>query len=452
MVLRRRVIRITAMAAVAVLVLSACSSDNGSGKSPSSVAPPAASASSAVGVIDKHLAGTTMKLLMPPWGDMGADEFAKFTDRTGITVQLETLPFEQVHDKAVAAMAAGTPPADVMEVDSLWVGQFSAAGWLTPIAPYIAPTTLSTVAAKDPFTVKGQLLAMPWVVDFRWTSANMTLLEKAGIATQPQSWDDVKTDAEAVKAKGILPYPIAMPMSITAEATEPWLTLMVSAGGTVLDSDGKPTFADPNSAGYQAAAYLRSLYAAGLIDPASVNLTGQQALDQFAGGQAVFGLRDGPGLIAYETNPATSKVANDNIVGFLSGPNGPSSVGSGVFGLPEGLGIPANSTNKDAAAMFIAWWNETPQEVFRYTQPSGSSFPAQGPAIDQILSQGLPYGPSIKAVLPNIHPLFADGAPTWYPQFVNDAATTLQSIILGDTSVDSGMKSLADQVTALASK
>ena len=62
---------------------------------------------------------------------MGADEFAKFTDQTGITVQLETLPFEQVHDKAVAAMAAGTPPADVMEVDSLWVGQFSAAGWLT---------------------------------------------------------------------------------------------------------------------------------------------------------------------------------------------------------------------------------------------------------------------------------------------------------------------------------
>jgi multiple sugar transport system substrate-binding protein len=407
-------------------------------------------------VIDKHLAGTTLKFLMPPWGDMGAAEFAKFTDRTGITVQLETLPFDQVHDKAVAAMAAGTPPADVMEIDSLWVGQFAAAGWLTPITPYIDPTTLSTVAAKDPFTVKGQLLAMPWVVDFRWTVVNMTLLAKAGITTQPQSWADVKADAEAIKAKGILKYPISMPMNISAEATEPWLTLMVAGGGTVLDSSGKPTFADPNSAGYQAAAYLRSLYAAGLIDPASVNLAGQAALDQFAGGQSAFGLRDGPGLIAYETNPATSKVAKDNIVGFLSGPNGASSLGSGVFGLPEGLGIPANATNKDAAAMFIAWWNETPQEVFRYTQPAGSSFPAQGPAIDEVLatlaSQGVGYGPQIKAVLPNIHPLFADGAPTWYPQFVNDAATTLQSVILGDTSVDSGMKKLADEVTALASK
>jgi multiple sugar transport system substrate-binding protein len=312
------------------------------------------------------------------------------------------------------------------------------------------------VAAKDVFSVKGQLLAMPWVVDFRWTVVNMTLLAKAGITTQPQSWADVKADAEAIKAKGILKYPISLPMNISAEATEPWLTLMVAGGGTVLDSAGKPTFADPNSTGYQGAAYLRSLYAAGLIDPASVNLAGQAALDEFAGGQSAFGLRDGPGLIAYETNPATSKVAKDNIVGFLSGPNGASSVGSGVFGLPEGLGIPANSTNKDAAAMFIAWWNETPQEVFRYTQPAGSSFPAQGPAIDQVLatlaSQGIGYGPQIKAVLPNIHPLFANGAPTWYPQFVNDAATTLQSVILGDTPVDTGMKTLADEVTALANK
>ena len=78
------------------------------------------------------------------------------------------------------------------------------------------------MAAKDPFTVKGLAAQCPgsWISD---GPSSIDVLEKAGITTQPQSWADVKTDAEAVKAKGILPYPIAMPMSITAEATEPWL-------------------------------------------------------------------------------------------------------------------------------------------------------------------------------------------------------------------------------------
>jgi multiple sugar transport system substrate-binding protein len=441
----RRLAAAAVAAATVTSVLAACSgSSGGSGAT-------AASSCPAPGTINKSLSGTTLNFLMPPWGDMGKAEFQKFTARTGIKVNLQTLPFDQVHDKTVASMAAGTPPADLMEVDSLWVGQYVAAGWLDPVSKYVAPKTLSTVSAKANFTINNTLYGMPWVVDFRWTAAaNMTMLAQAGVTTEPSSWADIMTAAKAVQAKGVVKYPIAMELDVEATTAEPWLTLMVSAGGTLLDAKGKPTFTDPNSAGYKAAAFLRSLYVAGLINPGSVNLTGNEAIANFAAGQAAFGIPSGPGIISTETNAKTAKVANDRVVGLLAGDTG---VADSAYGLPESLGIPSNAKNRCGASMFLAWWNETPQEVFRYTQPSGGSFPAQQVAIDDVLAHQKPaIAQSIKQVLPSIKPLFVNGAPTWYPSFANDMATTLQAVILGHTPVAAGMNTLAKQALALEKK
>ncbi len=119
------------------------------------------------------------------------------------------------------------------------------------------------------------------------------------------------------------------------------------------------------------------------MDPAAVNLTGQQSEEAFAAGTAAFILRGGPSSFGSYSNPQTSKVSKDTIAGYLVGPTGP---GAGVFGLPESVGVPAASTNKCAAAMFLAWWAETPQEVWRYTGPNGSIFPAQGEAAKQVLA------------------------------------------------------------------
>ena len=441
----RRLAAAAVAAATVTSVLAACSgSSGGSGATATSSCP-------APGTINKSLSGTTLNFLMPPWGDMGKAEFQKFTQRTGIKVNLQILPFDQVHDKTVASEAAGTAPADLMEVDSLWVGQYVAAGWLDPVAKYVAPKTLSTVSAKANFTINNTLYGMPWVVDFRWTAAaNMTMLAKAGVSAEPSSWADIMTAAKAVQAKGVVKYPVAMELDVEATTAEPWLTLMVSAGGTLLDAKGKPTFTDPNSAGYKAAAFLRSLYVAGLINPGSVNLTGNEAIANFAAGQAAFGIPSGPGIISTETNAKTAKVANDRVVGLLAGDNG---VANSAYGLPESLGIPSNAKNKCAASMFLAWWNETPQEVFRYTQPSGGSFPAQQVAIDDVLAHQKPaIAQSIKQVLPSIKPLFVNGAPTWYPSFANDMATTLQAVILGHTPVAAGMNTLAKQALALEKK
>ena len=46
------------------------------------------------GAIDKSLAGTTINLLVPPWGAYKQAKLDDFTARTGITVKVQTVDFE----------------------------------------------------------------------------------------------------------------------------------------------------------------------------------------------------------------------------------------------------------------------------------------------------------------------------------------------------------------------
>ena len=73
-----------------------------------------------------------------------------------------------------------------------------------------------------------------------------------------------------------------------------------------------------------------------------------------------------------------------------------------------------------------------------------------GAAIDQVLTNLKPsVATSIKSVLPDIKPLFVNGAPTWYPSFANDIATVLPQVIMGNTPVSVGMNTLAKEAKAL---
>src|SRR5205823_285885 len=108
-------------ATVAALTLSACSSGGGGGSAtPSSGYKP--------GSLDKKYAGTTITVMMPPWGSFKKPVLQEFTKKTGIKVDMQTLAWDAIHDKVVTTEASGQAPADVVEMDWTWVSQFGAAG------------------------------------------------------------------------------------------------------------------------------------------------------------------------------------------------------------------------------------------------------------------------------------------------------------------------------------
>src|SRR5215470_20287889 len=79
----------------------------------------------------KPLAGKSITVLLP--SPQGPNIAAEFEKETGIHVDLQTLTWDDIRPKLVAALIAGTAPADVTEFDWSWTGQFNAADWYVPL-------------------------------------------------------------------------------------------------------------------------------------------------------------------------------------------------------------------------------------------------------------------------------------------------------------------------------
>ncbi|AEJ40207.1 extracellular solute-binding protein family 1 [Sulfobacillus acidophilus TPY] len=426
-------------AAVLMNGLSACGSTTGT--SPAAGYVP--------GSINRQFAGTTITVLLPPWGAMPASQLAKFTKETGIHVNLEIMPWDDIHDKVVTAEAAHVSPADVTEVDWSWVGQFGDTGWYTPLNHLISPTALKNSLVANIFTVHHQLIAMPYNFDFRETTLNWKDFQEAGITTVPTTWAQLLADAKLIKAKGIVQYPIGMPLSITeGTSTDTWYTLIKSAGGQIFGPNWTPLFTAPNSIGAQALEYIKTLYQDGLVPPGEVQLTDVQTATLFAQNKVAALLGATPIDLSEFLSPQTSTVYKDDIR-IIRVPGLPGHP-SGVYGLPEGLGIPKLSTHQGAAAEFINWWMQTPQLMVSYHNPNMGNPPPEKYALDQLIRTGqLAQGQEIETLLKQVTPLFPQGTPPWYPQFSTDVATMVQSVVENRIQPLPALQQLANEVHAI---
>ena len=396
------------------------------------------------GFLNKSHTGSTITVLLPPWGEMPKSQLAKFTSLTGIKVKLQTLDFDSIHDKIATSAAAGVAPADVTEMDWSWVGQFGAAGWYTPLGDVLPKSTQSQMSAS--FRYQGQQLAVPYNMDFRGLAVNMTMFRKAGITTVPKTWAQVIADAQQLKAKNVVQYPITIPFYVGECNSTVWYNLIKSGGGELLDKSGQPTFKSVSSLGGQALLFEKKLYKSGLVPPGAISLNCNTANDQFSAGKAAIVLSAAPGAVGAWKTPSQSKVAKDDIV-FAASP-GPSAGHTGTFGLPEGMGIPKLSKNQEQAAMFVYWWQQLPQQLEAYKAMGDT--PPQRAALAALAAQHkLQAGDAILKILPSVKPLFPNGAPPWYPQFSSNVATMVQSVIRGKADPAKALAHLADQTKKL---
>src|SRR5205085_1411972 len=140
--------------------------------------------------------GTTISLLVPPWAAYKQALLDDFTARTGITVKVESVDFDSIHDKIVTAAASGQAVADVIELDWTWVSQFGAAGWLAPLDKLLTPQQVQDAIGSNSFAYNGQQVGLPYSLDFRGSLVNMSKFKKAGISDPPTTWAELLDDAK----------------------------------------------------------------------------------------------------------------------------------------------------------------------------------------------------------------------------------------------------------------
>ncbi|MER6299728.1 extracellular solute-binding protein [Kitasatospora sp. NPDC001539] len=119
-----------------------------------------------------------------------------------IKVDFVNVPFDQAQNKLQTAMGAKGAP-DVFRSEVGWTAAFAKAGFLEPLdgTPAAADTSTFQPSLIQQAKYDGKLYGVPLVTDTLGLLYNKELFAKAGITTAPKTWDELRTDAAAIKDK-----------------------------------------------------------------------------------------------------------------------------------------------------------------------------------------------------------------------------------------------------------
>jgi len=265
-----------------------------------------------------------------------------------VTVNLEFVPYEGLHDKTVLAQGSGGG-YDVVLFDVIWPAEYAANNVLVDVSDRITPDMKDGVLPGAWTTVEyeGKRYGLPWILDTKYLFYNKEILEKAGIKNPPKTWDELAEQAKTIKEKGILDTPISWSWS-QAEAVICDYTTLVSAYKGEFLKDGKPAF--QTDGGLDALNYMVDSYKSGLTNPNSKEFLEEDVRRVFQNGEAAFAL-NWTYMYNMANDPKDSKVAGKVGVVPAPGVEGKSEV-SAVNG-SMGLGITTTSKHPDEAWKYI---------------------------------------------------------------------------------------------------
>ena len=282
----------TVAALATVAVLAACSSGASDGGQTTGSGPAASEGGDGAGELT-FFSWDNQQTMQPL-----IDEFQK--ENPGITIKFSYAPpVQEYQDTLSRNLLAGTA-ADVFILGNKT--EQAGGGYVKDLSD------LDAVKVLSPFNVKMYSYdGKPYGVSVAtWGggfAVNQDLVEKAGITTQPATWDELLADLKKIQDTGVTPL-LEPSDGITT-------TIMAKIGyadsqGGGLDQklyDGTTTFSD---AWTQPLDEWSQLYTQGLVPKSAAGLTGDQVLQEFLGGRAA--------IIATGTwNVATARKSNINL-------------------------------------------------------------------------------------------------------------------------------------------
>jgi multiple sugar transport system substrate-binding protein len=276
--------------------------------------------------------GRELRIVVPdgPWEDM-----IRAAAPAGVGVNVARVNLPDLHQVIARAIAEGRGP-DLAVLDSVWVPEFAAAGFLRPLDE-LAPDWLRDEYEAD--------FLEPFVTANRFAGQTVTVQAEADVAgiwyrrsdlvalglEPPSSWKELTTAGRALAAAGRLPHAIVLPGGSRGGETTSYclLALLASNGVSVLTADGV-TVDCPRTV--EAFEFLRELVDTGLLPGDAVTYEWDRPIRLLAQGQAAIsfgGSYEGPALAA-----AAGIRPGDvwDQFGFVAIPSGPGGAGATLAG------------------------------------------------------------------------------------------------------------------------
>lgn len=386
----------------------------------------------------------------PPKADLD-----RFTAQTGAKVTWVQMGWDALQTKITASSQAHVYFADVTDVDWSRVGQYYLLKWFVPLNKYFPASSLKDVPQLTSFEYNGQLVGLPADTSFTVTTINMAMLKKAGITTVPTTLAAYTADLKQLQSKGVSAHPLGIPLQAAEGLSTYWYQVTAAMGGTMLDKSYKPLFADPNSAGYKALAWIVNAYKSGLVPKANITMTDSQEMtSEMALGRVASVFSDYSGNVGSLYNiTGQSKVIGQVEYIPTPGVNGPAH----NLGNPDGMGVPVTARNPDAGAAFIKWFDDAHNQALwaglngAKDVMVGFPLPMRLSSLQMLTKAGKVEQGDVMISLLQHHAqaAFPYGIPPWYNQFSAAVNTNIHSAALGQESVDAAIKAIVQTVNSL---
>ncbi|MGP3754114.1 ABC transporter substrate-binding protein [Streptomyces sp. IBSNAI001] len=280
----------------------------------------------------------TLRLVAADYGTGAENSSQKYWDDVAgkfekanpdIKVEVSVYSWKDVDRKVAEMVKAGDAP-DIAQIGAY--ADYAKADKLYTADETIAIRTSSNFlpSLTDAGEVDGSLYGLPFVASTRLLFYNKGLFAKAGLGA-PQTWDDIQSDAAALKQRGVT-YPFALPLG-PEESQAETLMWLLSGGGGYTDDVGNYDIDSPaNIATFQ---WLKKdLVGKGLTGPvAPGKLDREKAFEAFTKGEV--GMLNGHPTLMQEAEKKGVQVGMVPLPGIDGPTNGSMGVADWMMGFKQ---------------------------------------------------------------------------------------------------------------------
>lgn len=371
----KRIIAVS-LTAVMAIGLAAC----GSGGSGGGEAPAGSSGAEGNSAAQKY-AGTTLYMIAEQQTPTESlkKQLDQFEALTGITVELEMAPLDDVIQKETLAFESHSGAYDIVAAPYQFLGNMVENEYIQPLEPFMEDESLAVIEDYDSSDLiegmwkasgdwEGQMYGVPANSCIMFMAYRKDLFENADEQaafkeqygydlTVPQDWDTYRDCAEFfTRSKGETLagetldkdfYGVSMMGKRHDAVTCEWLNYAWSFGGGVFDADGNLAINSPESV--QALEYFKEISA--FAPPGVTSKTWDEQTTEIQQGIAAMAIAFNDCAPAYE-DPEGSTVA-----GKMGYAKIPVSVQDADHYGAWGYYIPTDSPNPEAAYIFLEWFN-----------------------------------------------------------------------------------------------
>lgn len=346
-----------------------------------------------------------------------------------VTLKHDPIDFGGQVTKTTATLAGDTGTYDIIETYGFVIPGFGEEEKLVPLNDlwdkYADDYGLDEISESmvEGMSYDGDIYAIPMQAQMFVMAYRTDIFEDLGLEV-PTTFDEMISAAEAIKAEGLMEYPIALPWLATADVSTGFQGAMNSLGADFVTADGEVTLDTPEAKQAIEAMLALKPY----MDPQVTTFDQPKVQQQMFNGTAAMSIMFS-GRMFDLTLPENSKLSDS--FGFAGAPSLTADAPYSYNRLSiDGWSIPFN-TKLDHDMLFQMMASAVSEDA------STASVPAAYPAREgMVTEENSPYGAAANdsiasAMPPIVSPIVAD--------LTNEIRPILVSVLNGQISVDDGL-------------